>query len=591
MSVTAFTGERRGGSARYAKTVATKLALAGVATATAAAVALGPTAPIALADDPGPTAVNILQDVYTTGPLAGILAAVGLDSVGPIFVANVPGIGDINLTLILDGPVDNNPLALYDTVNGLNFLRRTNVLGSALNAYDRVVCTTGGTCSTPNEFPATLGIGTGAVNLIQAYRNEIASVQGNTPAGYTPFAPGPIEKQTFGSGCLNFNPNNCPNVQATNQTNQALLFVQNLLRPNGGIMSRFGPILNIFGVDTTVPGAGEYSSTPSVSPPGTGIKLNTATLDLTWAYDPLSDFPATLNPFSLLNTAFAALPTNLLGGIELKGLDLTTAGVNIAGTLGILSRLSANLLPISTGQAWYGTLLPNDLPLLEPLRLPVRLINAVTNALGIPLNLGTPLADALQPALTILVNTGYTDVQTPTNNGLYTRSFDTSDVYTPFLSKAPLTFQEWAQVPGDVLRALVVGFQDAFPILRFGQPAPTLVVDGNHLGISYAPAQSTAAAKTVPAPAPQTSVPEVTAGSNEVASNEVAADDNTPADDNEPAATSDDTPATPAPSTGGTKAAKPGKKSAQHSADSSSGSGSAHKSVGGSKRSAGADAA
>lgn len=578
-----FSGKLFGAVTDRGRVAATRLALMGVATGTVAAVALGPATPAALAD-PTPTAVDILQDVYTTGPLAGILAAVGVDSIGPISVANVPGIGDINLTLILDGPVDNDPLALYDTVNGLNFVRRTNVLGSALNSYDRIVCTTGGTCSTPNEFPATLGVGTGALSLIEAYRNQIASVQGNTPAGYTPFAPGPIEKQTIASGCGSIlNPNNCPNVQATNQTNQALLFVRNLLRPNGGIMSRFGPILNIFGVDTTVPGAGEYSSTPSVSPPGVGIKLNTATLDLTWAYDPLSDFPATLNPFSLLNTAFAALPTNLLGGIELQGLDLTTAGVNIAGTLGILSRLSANLLPISTGQAWYGTLLPNDLPLLEPLRLPVRLINAVTNALGIPLNLGTPLADALQPALSILVNTGYTDVQTPTDNGLYTRSFETSNVYTPFLSQAPLTFQEWAQVPGDVLRALVVGFQDAFPILRFGQPAPTLVVDGNHLAISYAPPQSTAASKTVSAPAPQTSAPEVTPTSNEVSDNATE-----PADDNEPA-TSDTTPSTPAPSTGGAKAAKPGKKSTQSSADSSSGS--AHKSVGGSKRSAGSDAA
>ncbi|WP_156432533.1 PE-PPE domain-containing protein [Mycobacterium sp. M26] len=587
MSATAFAAKFRSGASRRGRGAATKLAMIGVAATTGAAVALGPTVPTALADEPAPTAVDILQDVYTTGPLAGILAAVGVTSIGPISVANVPGIGDINLTLILDGPVDNDPLALYNTVNGLDFRRRTNALGSALNSYDRIVCTTGGTCSTPNEFPATLGVGTGALSLIEAYRNEIASVQGNTPDGYDPFLPGPIEKQTIAAGCSSiFNPNNCPNVQATNQTNQALLFVRNLLRPNGGIMSRFGPVLNLFGVDTSIPDAGEYSSTPSTTPPGTGIRLNTATLDLTWAYDPLSDFPATLNPFSLLNTAFAALPTNLLGGVELQGVDLTTAGLNIAGTLGIVSRLSGNLLPISTGEAWYGTLLPNDLPLLEPLRLPVRIINAVSNALGVPLNLGTPLADALQPALTILVNTGYTDVQTPTDNGLYTRSFTTSDVYTPFLSQAPLTAQEWAQVPGDVLRALVVGFQDAFPILRFGKPAPTLVVDGNHLAISYAEPEATAAstAKSAPAPAVESPAPEVTATSKE------SPDTSTePADDNEPSATSDDT--TPAPSTGGTKAAKTGKKSAQSSADSSTSKGSAHKSVGGSKRSAGSDAA
>ena len=83
------------------------------------------------------------------------------------------------------------------------------------------------------------------------------------------------------------------------------------------------------------------------------------------------------------------------------------------------------------------------------------------------------------------MNTGYTDIETPTQGGTYDRTFATSDVTTPFLSKAPLTPAEWAQVPGDVLRALVVGFQDAFPILRFGQTAPKLVVDGDHLKIVY----------------------------------------------------------------------------------------------------------
>lgn len=581
MSAAAFMDTLRGGSAK----IITKVAVLGAATVTGAALALGPTVPTAIADEPTPTAVDILQDVYTTGPLAGILAAIGVTSIGPITVANVDGIGDINLTLVLDGPVDNDPQALYDTVNNLGFLKRglQNLITGAFT-YDRVVCTTGGTCSTPNEFPATLGVGTGAVSLVQAYRNEIASVQGNTPAGYDPFVAPDKERQTR-PPCLQINPNNCPLVQPTNMTSQALLFVRNLLRPNGGIMSRFGPVLNLFGVDTTIPGAGVYTSDNSSTP---GIRLNTATLDLTWAYDPLSDFPATLNPFSLLNTAFAALPTNLLGGVELQGVDLTTAGLNIAGTLGILNRLSAGILPITDGQAWYGTLLPNDLPLLEPLRLPVRIINAVSNALGIPLNLGTPLADALQPALTILVNTGYTDVQTPTDNGLYTRSFTTSDVYTPFLSQAPLTAQEWAQVPGDVLRALVVGFQDAFPILRFGKPAPTLVVDGNHLAISYAEPGATAAstAKTTTAPTVEPSAPEIVATSNE--GSDTSAE---PADDKQPPASTDDAPSTPAPSTGGTKSAKPGKKSAQNSADSSAGAGSAHKSVGGSKRSAGSDAA
>ncbi len=461
-----------------------KLALTAVAAGTAATLALAPvTTPVAAAAD-----INVTQDVYTTGPLAGLIAALGVTSIGPITVTEV-GSSDVNLTLSLDGPVANDPQTLYDTINNLGFNRRTGILG-AYNSYDRVVCTTGGSCSTPNEFPATLGIGTGAASLVQAYRNEIASVQGNTPSGYTSFLPGPVEKK---SPCFL----NCTNVQASNVTNQALLFVENPLRPNGGIETRFAPILNLFGIDTTVPDAGVYTSTPSVNPPGTGIKINTATLDLTWAYDPLSDFPETLNPFALANTVLAALPTNLLGGVQLEGLDTTAAGLNIAGTLGIISRLSGGILPDpSIGEAFYGTLLPNDLPLLEPLRLPVRLINAISNALGHPLDLGTPLADALQPALSILVNTGYTDVVTPDQGGTYNRTFTTSGDYVPFLSQAPLTPAQWLAVPRNVITALIYGFQKSFPLLRFGQGVPTLTATpgDKFLSITYTPAPTGSAA-------------------------------------------------------------------------------------------------
>ena len=106
----------------------------------------------------------------------------------------------------------------------------------------------------------------------------------------------------------------------------------------------------------------------------------------------------------------------------------------------------------------YGTLAPTDLPLLEPLRLPARLVNAAFQALGVPITVPTPLADALQPAAEILVNVGYTDVQTPSEGGTYNRTYDQSGTYTPYLSVNPLTPAEWAQVPGDVVRALVNGF-------------------------------------------------------------------------------------------------------------------------------------
>ncbi|MGV0993914.1 MAG: hypothetical protein ACOYBX_04410 [Mycobacterium sp.] len=459
-----------------------RLALLGMATGTAAAMALGPAAPDA-------AALDITQDIYTTGPLMGLAAGLGLDTI-TIPVGDLGPLGES--TLILDfNQIANNPVNLYETVNALPFQRYSNLLG-ATNNYNRYLG------ASPRQFPATLGAGSGAYSLVEAYRAEIAAVTSGNGAvlpGYTDWLQiGAAEKQTVAAGCTSLNPNNCPTVQPVYATNQELLFLRNPLRPNGGIDSRFGPLLNLFGIDTTMPDAGVYtsapvpSSAPSGQPANPALQLNSGTLDLTWAYDIWSDFPVTLNPFSLVNSAFTLLPTNLLGGISVEGLDTTAAGLNVAGTLGILSRETAGLYPISDGQSFYGTLAPNDLPLLEPLRLPVRVINALGNAIGLPLNLGTPLADALQPALSILVNTGYTDVQTPAEGGTYNRTYDQSGDYVTFLSQAPLTGAQWLQVPGDVVRALVVGFQDAFPILRFGQTAPVLTVNGNHLAITYPPA-------------------------------------------------------------------------------------------------------
>ncbi|MCW1958498.1 MAG: PE-PPE domain-containing protein [Mycobacterium sp.] len=455
-----------------------------------AVVVAGPLTPAASA-----ATLDINQDVYTTGPLMGLAAGLGLDSVTlpPIALGSL---GEVVLTLDFN-QVSEDPVTLYDTVNGLPFLRGSVPVTGATNSYNRYLG------ATPREFPATLGAGRGAYDLARAYRAEIQSVTStntDVPAGFTAWQTiAEKERQTLASGCVSLNPNNCPQVQPIYATNQALIFVRNPLRPNGGFDSRFGPLLNIFGVETTMPQAGVYQSDPvpssavSGNPKNPALRLNTATLDLTWAYDIESDLPVTLNPFAWTNSAFTAVPTNLLGGVELKGVDATAAGLNIAGVLGILNRESGGLVGISDGQGFYGTLLPNDLPILEPLRMPTRIFNRIFGT-----SAGTPLADALQPALTIAVNTGYTDVQTPPEGGLSTRTFDQAGEYVPLLSQKPLTGAEWVQVPGDLARALVVGFQDAFPVLRFGKTAPVLTVDGNHLAITHPPAAVTAAAATVP---------------------------------------------------------------------------------------------
>lgn len=463
----------------------------------AATVAVGPVTPIA-------SALDITQDVYTTGPLMGLAAGLGLD------VVTLPPISLGSLgeaTLILDfNNIEESPVNLYSTVNGLPFQRGSVPVTGATNTYNRFLG------DTPRQFPATLGAGRGAYDLARAYRAEIQSVTStntDVPAGFSPWETiAPKERQTLASGCVSLNPNNCPQVQPIYATNQALIFVRNPLRPNGGFDSRFGPLLNIFGIDTSMPDAGVFqselvsSSAVSGNPKNPALRLNTATVDLTWAYDIESDLPVTLNPFAWLNTAFTVVPTNLLGGVELKGVDTTALGLNIAGVLGILNRESGGLVGISDGQSFYGTLLPNDLPMLEPLRMPTRIFNQIFKT-----NAGTPLADALQPALSIAVNTAYTDVQTPVEGGTYNRTFDQAAQYVPFLSQKPLNFSEWVQVPGDMARALVVGFQNAFPVLRFGKTAPILTVDGNHLAITRPPAQVTPpAAAIAPAPVAQTPV-------------------------------------------------------------------------------------
>jgi hypothetical protein len=414
---------------------AVKGTVVGAAVVTAATVAVG-SAPLA-------GALNVDQQVLTAGPLVNLLPALGVTSVGPIFIANVSGIGDITLTLQL-APIGYDSQNIYNTVNALPFQRRPALIGFR-SVFDRVYSTSG---ATAGQFPAVLSSGIGTRNLIDAYRTQIASINGNTPGGYTPYQPG--------------------TVQLPNQTNQELLYLRNPLRPNGGIDARFAPLLNLFGVDTTLPTAGVKSNDAGT------IKLNTGTVDLTWAYDTNSDFPVTLNPFSIVNSLIAGLPINLVGGVVLTGLtgpdgptNATELGLNVAGVLGILNRLSGGVSDVTDGKAWYGTLLPNDLPILEPLRLPSRLINAVFGT-----DLGTPFADALQPAFTILVNTGYSDVVTPADIAAdpslantyqpYDRTFLTSATPEPFLSVNPLTPAEWVQVPGDVVRALFTGFGDVF---------------------------------------------------------------------------------------------------------------------------------
>jgi len=277
-----------------------------------------------------------------------------------------------------------------------------------------------------------------------------------TEAGLVPFAP-------------------VPNATALkpSQTNEVFGFVQNPLRPNGGFLARFPDLSKALNIDPTMVAAGKYKSADSKT------VLNTSTIDVTWAYDPVADFPAVFNVFSLANSALAALPINLLAGASIAGDPVIPLGLNVASVLGITGLV---LGAPADGKAWYVTAVPNELPILTPIRLPGLGINAVLGALNSPYLLGNPVADALEPALKILVNTGYTDVLAPDKLAqcatacgtadaktwaelgyqAYDRTFQTSATPTPFGSVEPLTPEEKKAVPGDSWNALVDGIKAEF---------------------------------------------------------------------------------------------------------------------------------
>ncbi|WP_431237959.1 PE-PPE domain-containing protein [Mycolicibacterium aichiense] len=393
-----------------------KTALLSAAAATAVAMTMG-----TVAEPVAPAANALTLDTTTTGPLLWLINELGVDS---FTFDNIPVVGSI--TLAFDWQ-KADPVGLNNTLNAAPF--GGYVLGTATRPNILASSPTG---------PLLIASGTGVPAALQTYQALLSSANGNTLPGYDPLVAAGKVSSITGQPCSS----GVTCVQGTNVTNLPIALVRNPETPNGGLYARFAPIFNLFGMNPVSPNAGSGSSL--------GIKFNGAFVNVALGYDMLSDFPATLNPFSLANSFMASvLPTYLLGGADLQGTSINTIEGNLIA-----------LLTLGAPSTTYSTLVPTDLPLLEPLRLPSRILNAVFKAAKIPITLGTPLADALQPALSILVNIGYTDVQTPSEGGTYNRTYDQSSQYVPFLSQATLTPQEWAAVPGDVVKALFTGFRD-----------------------------------------------------------------------------------------------------------------------------------
>ena len=234
-----------------------------------------------------------------------------------------------------------------------------------------------------------------------------------------------------------------------------MILLRNPGRANGGLFARFYPLAGLFGIDTVTPET-EVSGRGGVPLLNTGLRLGGANVipvkvDGTVMFDPLSDFAAWPNPFSLANNLMAGvLPTYIL-----RGLTLDTITEQLTSQLDdILDGVLTEPLAINL----YLTIPSATLPLLEPLYLLSDVTSLLTLGMG-SVNPFSMLANALAPALTSLVNLGYTDVVFNPQTGAYERTLTEAGVPTPFMSFPNV---DWGQAVGVILNQLVQGFEKEF---------------------------------------------------------------------------------------------------------------------------------
>ncbi|OKH85523.1 hypothetical protein EB75_19310 [Mycobacterium sp. ST-F2] len=280
------------------------------------------------------------------------------------------------------------------------------------------------------RVPITIGFGLGAFSAGQAYSKVLADLA-NQPGGVN--NAGPI------LGSLTVLP---------------LVLLNNLGRANGGLLARFYPIGDLLGINFITPDV-KAAHSGGIELLSTGLSIGGANLlpvkvDATLEYQPFSDLAAWPNPFSLANNLVAGtLPTYLFRGISTATLtnQLTSQLGQLAGGL-----LGGNPLAVNI----YLTVPTNTLPLMEPMYLTGDVLNMVSfGTLGSPIY---KLANALAPAMTSLVNLGYTDVvRNP--DGTYSRTLTEAGTPTPFFSFPDVN---WQKVPQDIVNSLVAGFKKEF---------------------------------------------------------------------------------------------------------------------------------
>lgn len=448
-----------------AKAAATAAAI--VATTAALTAGVASSAPEALAAHNRNVQADIELTAASNPDVGKIPDIVGIYGVGPIFwTAQALGITPENVIKAAGGLTGNTALAetvigllnlldaispieagvkgpmpsdVYDAVNGLTYT--TDALAQLLgvrdgSVMDKIVDWLVGNAPILNQRrDIILSESLGGLTTSLAYRDMINAVQSNDPNW------------------------------RVGVTGQWLIFVNNVSRPGGGLLALATPFTNLFGLNLTTPDAGSYTNADKTK------VLNTSILDITWAYNPLSDAPTTLNPLAWANSAAAGvfltylLPDEdnnigshvlpkLIGGIAdgVKVMIDPTGGQGtslIPGLGKLLDGLGIKLLAFP-GNATYITYDSGNLPLLEPFRMAPHLLNLVPGV-----DIPTPLTDSIEPALRKLVNMGYQDVN-PAN---LERTFNEAGEQA-YLWHSPLTPTQQLAATQIVFDALIDGIQD-----------------------------------------------------------------------------------------------------------------------------------
>lgn len=454
-------------SPRLPKAKAAATAAAVVATTAALTAGVASSAPEALAAHNRSVQAEVELTAASNPDVGKIPDIVGIYGVGPIFwTAQLLGITPENVIRTAGGLTGNTALAetviglldlldaispieagvkgpmpddVYNAVNGLTYT--TDALAQLLgvrdgSVMDKIVDWLVGNAPILNQRrDIILSESLGGLTTSLAYRDMINAVQSDDP--------------NWGVGV----------------TGQWLIFVNNVSRPGGGLFALATPLTNLFGLNLTTPDAGSYTN-----PDKTKV-LNTSILDITWAYNPLSDVPTTLNPLAWANSAAAGvfltyllpdegnnignhvLPKLLTGigdGIKVMVDPTGGQGTSLIPGLGkLLEGLGIKLLDFP-GNATYITYDSGNLPLLEPFRMAPHLLNLIPGV-----DIPTPLTDSIEPALRKLVNMGYQDVDPNTLE----RTFNEAGEQAYFWH-SPLTPTQQLAANQIVFDALIDGIQD-----------------------------------------------------------------------------------------------------------------------------------